>query len=505
VRVAVIGAGVGGLYCAWRLSNEGNDDLKITVLESRGVVGGRIGTHRALGAGLAELGAMRFVASHALLLGLLDRLELSTEPFPQALPRKLLLRGRQLPPELLLPTWKPDPGFEVPYGLRAELRGAGPHAVLQFLLREILPEANPTVFSDAKRLERMLAEGRFRGRPFHHYGFWNLAEYILTTEEFTYLRDTVGIESVVGNWNTHRAIVLIGSLLRGFGQKDPLRTISGGMGKLTAQLRKKLNRSKAEIVLNAHVVAVEIKKSGVKLGIVDRKGRRRSRTFDELILAIPPAAMAQISFTPKPLSLTIEKARKWVRPVDATRIYLRYRRAWWPDLGYGITTLPLRQVYYWTGTDSRREKGLLMASYTDAASSEFWDDASVLPVRPGTRGSSIKVFSRARIDGWLVSQVQKLLREIHPEVSHIPEPTHAAVIQWDADAFSGAAWHAWRPQVNASKKMRAIRHPMNRIHIVGEAWSDSQGWIEGALSSSEHILTDYFDVKPLVNGHYLGP
>jgi monoamine oxidase len=34
------------------------------------------------------------------------------------------------------------------------------------------------------------------------------------------------------------------------------------------------------------------------------------------------------------------------------------------------------------------------------------------------------------------------------------------------------------------------------IHIVGEAYSFGQGWVEGSLDTAESMLQDFFGVKP---------
>jgi len=46
-----------------------------------------------------------------------------------------------------------------------------------------------------------------------------------------------------------------------------------------------------------------------------------------------------------------------------------------------------------------------------------------------------------------------------------------------------------------------------QIHIIGEAYSDQQGWVEGAFCVAEKLLQDYFGLdRPiwLSPGHCLG-
>jgi monoamine oxidase len=46
-----------------------------------------------------------------------------------------------------------------------------------------------------------------------------------------------------------------------------------------------------------------------------------------------------------------------------------------------------------------------------------------------------------------------------------------------------------------------------RIHICGEAYSDQQGWVEGAFCEAEKMLQEHFGMKRpvwLSKGYYMG-
>lgn len=42
--------------------------------------------------------------------------------------------------------------------------------------------------------------------------------------------------------------------------------------------------------------------------------------------------------------------------------------------------------------------------------------------------------------------------------------------------------------------MPRIRHPIEgtNLYVCGEAYSDHQGWVEGALQTAEKLLEEYF-------------
>ena len=62
-----------------------------------------------------------------------------------------------------------------------------------------------------------------------------------------------------------------------------------------------------------------------------------------------------------------------------------------------------------------------------------------------------------------------------------------------ARAPYGAANHGWQPGVRSWKVMESFKafdfgSGAKNVHIVGEAFSDYQGFVEGALNSSELAL-----------------
>ena len=46
--------------------------------------------------------------------------------------------------------------------------------------------------------------------------------------------------------------------------------------------------------------------------------------------------------------------------------------------------------------------------------------------------------------------------------------------------------------------MKRMRQPFKdeKVYIVGEAYSGSQGWVEGALTTAEKVLRESFHLEP---------
>ena len=60
---------------------------------------------------------------------------------------------------------------------------------------------------------------------------------------------------------------------------------------------------------------------------------------------------------------------------------------------------------------------------------------------------------------------------------------------WGQDPFGGG-YHNWYSGYDVDKCMKAVRRPWTgeNIFIVGEAFSNLTGWVEGALQTAEKML-----------------
>jgi hypothetical protein len=95
-----------------------------------------------------------------------------------------------------------------------------------------------------------------------------------------------------------------------------------------------------------------------------------------------------------------------------------------------------------------------------------------------------------------VDQLVKSLR-----VPGAPPPKPTAVIgtyyhDWSLDPY-GAGYHAWAAHFKAWEVMDEVRRPMRdrHVYICGEAYSNAQGWVEGALCTAESMLEEFFGLR----------
>ncbi|MHB2020616.1 MAG: FAD-dependent oxidoreductase, partial [Candidatus Xenobia bacterium] len=117
--------------------------------------------------------------------------------------------------------------------------------------------------------------------------------------------------------------------------------------------------------------------------------------------------------------------------------------------------------------------------YVDGANSEYWEGLQN-PADPG-------VTTRLCASPQLAAELQHQLEELHGHP--LPAPNGFLYKRW-ADPFLGAAYHTWNAGSQPSSTSDAMVQPMQNLplYVVGEAFSTTQGWIEGALQQAEKAL-----------------
>ena len=96
----------------------------------------------------------------------------------------------------------------------------------------------------------------------------------------------------------------------------------------------------------------------------------------------------------------------------------------------------------------------------------------------------------------MVAEVARQLAVIHG-LAYTPEVCNAAFRDWGDDPFGGG-WNSWNIGVKSEDVKRQIVQPsaQRALYICGEAYSDAQGWVEGALQTAEMVL-EKLGVPPL--------
>ena len=179
--VAIVGAGVSGVYSGWRLLTDpppGRPVPTVQVFEQSHTIGGRLLSVQPPGIPgvFCELGGMRYLSSQALIRSLIeDKRNLETRPFVVAMPENLnYVRGQRFRNSDLANH------VNVPFELSWSERGVTVDTVLASVLNQIIPGVTKMEAAD---LREFLAEFKVDGRPIFDWGVWNLLSRGMSHEQ----------------------------------------------------------------------------------------------------------------------------------------------------------------------------------------------------------------------------------------------------------------------------------------------------------------------------------
>lgn len=548
---AIVGAGVSGLYSAWRILTETDGHHttgKVAIFESGDRVGGRLLTWLPMGehGGLrAELGGMRFLEAQKLVWSLLHHLGLGGEiiDFPVSGPNlRLLLRGRSTP----LTVTDPSARYAVPASDRGQQADTLLSKAIQEVLHtpenwQVIVERSDSKIPDSRQgWDAIKAYLTWDGQRLSYLGFWNVLSDILTPETYQFVVDALGYYSLAGNWNAAEAMQAV---WLDFSNGTAYHTLTRGYSSLPERLAEKAVAAGACIHRGARVAGFE--RIGDSWQV--RLGDGTTVQARHLILAMPRRSI-ELLCQNGPIDLQgdrrLNRLVNSVTPFPAFKLFLFYQRRWWDRLGIrsgrSVCDLPLRQTYYFspdsTGGEAGTPIGLLMASYNDARTVSFWQ--GLVPPRDQWEqgraelrqalhalGVSAKLFSTEdnsedvvpippprlhKASDAMLGHAKAQLALLHeiPE-KDIPDAHVGAFADWEFDPFGGG-WNFWDPQVDVKSTMEAVRVPIGgdqRLYIVGDTYSGAQGWVEGALTATEVTLETHLGLsRPswLPPDYYLG-
>lgn len=557
IDVAIIGAGASGLYSGYRLKTgvdtEGRPLHKnVQIFEASDRICGRLDSIQLPGMNVTgELGGMRYMEHQEIINGLINQYEsqglLTSIDFNPSKEEEQLyyLRKQRFQAKDI------TSDFRTRYYVDAQFEGKSANTIFNQVIDEVLqadgtsieeiqnsPDPQET-WRTVKRTLRYNFPGPYEGKYVYEIGFWNLLKDRSSQECYEFLANGGGYYSNTINWNAAEAFpYMVGD----FADDDvSYKTIEGGFDKVLKVTAHKFISSGGTIRPNNALVSFEKVTDGastkkyklifqhIETGVrhnfqVKDTSKQWVVYADEIILGMPRRSLELLDqsnflFNPfnevsKPLYDNI----KTVMGEPSLKILLGFTYPWWPDQSpHSITDLPMRQCYYF-GTDPENHHSLFLASYNDMRTVSFWksmeNDAPfetvptpLLQSKPWFR-KQLKDFLNKDIPPAtksMVAEVMKQAREMHGDNIDIPEPYTSAYKDWSEDPYGGG-YHAWKAGFVVADKMPEIRQPQanEAVYIVGEAYSDQQGWVEGAFCEAEKVMLHRYNLQrlPWVQSNY---
>lgn len=490
-KTVIAGAGVSGLYTAWRLVEAGHEPAELVVLEATDRVGGRLWSEKlheetALP---AELGGMFFNDQQPLVFGLCDRVfDLAREPI---VPKSdfAWLRGVRFKVEQFT-----DPDV-LPYRLAPDEQGLAYHQLFLMAAERIAPDLKEhwPLKPDGKREDTLayLQGLKFDGRPLYEWGFWNLLSRVLSNEAWLALRDMVSSYTLFSNWNGYNALVAF--ILE---QAGSWYRLTHGYQELPERLARELDQAGVAIRRYHALSHIDRARGGNGLHLaIDANGTREELESERLVLALGRHALDKlVDSSPVLVGTSLSNHLEAVTGQPACKIFLTFQDPWWRNVPEGPgriehgtyavshTDLPLRQCYY-LGMDDISGEGLMLASYADGQAVEFWQALMA------DSGRSRQL--RCELSHQALEEIRIQLSKMHNV--EVPRPSAGVFVNWTLPPYGGG-WHNWQPGWKSWNTTAVMTRPVAELdlHVCGEAYSEAQGWVQGALESAEIMLREEF-------------
>jgi monoamine oxidase len=412
----------------------------------------------------------------------------------------------------------------VPYFLSFLEKGNTPGTIIVNAIEQLVPGITNTDLTEAQRLE-MTKNASFDGIPLYKWGFWNLLYRVISGEAYQFSMDAGGYDSTMVNWNAADAIPWY---LSDFGITPQYKGFCNGFQQVPIALSNLFVDGGGEVRLNTKLCGFEWTDNAFQLQFEEE-----TITADKLILAMPRRSLDLL--TPNcPKLKDIQSLIGSVTPRPLFKLFTTYASPWWRVAGYTnaqgqyvpvqsgrtVTDLPVRQTYYWPNSDGSPAvsgHAMLLASYDDGSNIGFWDglrpqrrkawklggehaqpedpfvgeddNANTAPAANSNDGLN-QLWSEYKAPRRMVSELTRQLKQVH-DLDYTPKVKSAAFRDWGEDPFGGG-WNSWNIGVRSAEVRDKIVHPMDDcpLFICGEAYSDAQGWVEGALQTADIMLSN---------------
>jgi monoamine oxidase len=438
ISVAVIGGGMAGLHCAYRLREAGVD---VTIYEASERTGGRMFTARGMFADdqVAELGGEFIDSVHLTLIDLADELGIQLDD-----------RDMALGPDVARDTWwigdmaVPDETVVMQFSAVADLMAD----------LVVMADSDDDVYAelDAISLEQWLADNV----PIDTYPELNAILNIAYRGEY-------GLET--SEQSVLNMLYLIGSdtpdEFRIFGVSDELYHTHLGNDTFTTMLADALSD---RIQTNLRLVAVRDGDAGRFVLTFEGPRSPVEVEADHVVFALPFTKLREVDL--QNLTLTDEK-----RTIIA-------------ELGYGTNA---KVMGGFTSRPWYSDHAASGSVVTDLPAQQFWDTSV------GQEGSSGIVTNylggeqgvasgEGEAEAWFTDVAVPALEEIYPGSAAAYVPDSAVRMHWPSHPHTLGSYACYRPGQWAFFGLEGARE--GNLHFCGEHTSlDYQGYMEGAAET----------------------
>jgi len=437
--VTVIGAGLAGLSAAFDLQRAGR---KVTVLEARNRVGGRVYSVRSFARGqVAEAGGEYIDAHHTRMQALAKqfniKLGLSGSWQSQSSDWACFegKAGRVSDREI----WGFDLTEEIERGWEA----------MAELSKNISDPYQPQAAREAERLDALSAADWIQALDVHPI----TKKYFIThiRSEYTCEPERFSLLDLCRNAKMYYSTT----------ERLPSSRVIGGNDLIPRALADVLK----DVRLNSAVKAIRVSPDGVA---VSYQQGDSYLTIDSAfaILAIPLTTARLIEFDP-PLPAAHARLVQEISYGAVTKVMIQYRKRFWNEIGWnGRIGSDLPIGYAWHATSHLESEDGILTVYTGG--------------EPGVKLSALSDEARMRV---AAGELEKLF----PGSSGLIE--HTETMAWINEPFTRASYMALAPG-DVLKHWKTLFEPAGRLFFAGEHATAIQGFMEGAVESGQRAAAN---------------
>jgi monoamine oxidase len=441
--ITIIGAGLAGLSAAYELHRA---DWKITVLEARDRVGGRVYSIRSFSNGLVAEGGGEYIEENH------TRLTAYAKQFGLQLARS--------------GNWQSQSGDWASFDSRSgsimekDLWGTDLvqeiercwHAVSE--LSQFVDDPNqPQAAEEAVRLDSQSAKDWLESLDVHPLA----KKYFVThiRSEYTTEPDRLSLLDLARNSRMYY-------MTR---DRSPSMRVVGG----NDQIPRALADALPDVRLNVQVTSIRLKPDGVS---VTCKQADSYLTLDSdfAILATPLTTARLIDFNDS-LPKEVQSMVKEVSYGAVTKVMIEYRKRFWKERGWNgrmATDAPI--VYTWHATSHFEHEHGIITAYTG-----------------GENAGKLSALSDQERMDLAVKEIEK----VFPGSSDLIETT--ATVAWPNEQYTRGSYMALAPgQVTAY--WQSLQKPAGCLFFAGEHATPIQGYMEGAVESGQRAAREIMGV-----------
>ena len=280
--------------------------------------------------------------------------------------------------------------------------------------------------------------------------------------------------------------------------------------KVKETLEKASNRNHVQLNMHKNFEVFDLRQSRTKSNQAGFEIKVREKTNDEIkwqtidaqhvVLAVAPNAVEDIlhhSKYPEFENTDIIKICKSTKGYHLTKINLYFEDAWWDKhpkdiIMYGASRGELQigsayPFYSYPEDCPSHPCPAAMTIYCDINDADFWGTFQ----RLGPKFDSTLQQKHPELQAvWkpLLEEAIKQLKKVF-NTDDIPEVLLTSYRSWDGKDYQYAV-HLWGLGVDDREIVEKAPKPIEskNLYLCNEAWSGYQGWVEGALMSTEKVL-----------------